>query len=94
MTHTFTFISTLLLAPLAALLCLTPSISAQDRKPVLVESKRIWDKAQEQLLHRPDPLSGPVVLLLPRRASRHAGDNGKVRVLHSPDGASGGPRRR
>ncbi len=39
-------LTTFLLAPLAALLCLTPCVSAEDRKPVLIESKRIRDKAQ------------------------------------------------
>jgi hypothetical protein len=39
-------LTTLLLAPLAATLCLTLSVFAEDHKPVLVESKRIWDKAQ------------------------------------------------
>ena len=44
MKHTLTLLTALLLAPMATLLCFPSSVSADDQKPVLVESKRIWDK--------------------------------------------------
>ena len=46
MKHTGSLIRSLWPVPLAALLCLAASVSADDRKTVLVESKRIWDKGQ------------------------------------------------
>ena len=85
MTHTFTFITTLLLAPLATLLCLAPSVSAQDRKPVLVESKRIWDRAKNNSFTDLTRFRDQWFCCF-REGIAHAGDDGKVRVLYSPDG--------
>ena len=85
MTHTFTFITTGLLTPLAALLCLAPSVSAQDRKPILVESKRIWDRAKNNSFTDLTRFRDQWFCCF-REGIAHAGDDGKVRVLHSPDG--------
>jgi len=35
----------LLFARFTALVCLAPSISAEESKPILIKSKRIWNKA-------------------------------------------------
>ena len=85
MKHSLTFSTTLLLTPLAVLLCLAPSVSAQDRKPVLVESKRIWDKAKNNSFTDLTRFRGQWFCCF-REGIAHAGDDGKVRVLHSPDG--------
>lgn len=71
---------------LTALLCLASFASADDRKPVLVESKRIWDQAPNNsftdLIRYRDQW-----FCCFREGIEHAGDDGQVRVLHSPDGA-------
>ena len=78
-------LTTLLLAPLAALLCLTPSVSAQDHKPVLIESKRIWDKAQYNSFTDLTRFRDQWFCCF-REGIAHTADIGKVRVLRSLDG--------
>jgi hypothetical protein len=73
------------LAILAALLCLASFVSADDRKPVLVESKRIWDKAQYNSFTDLTRFRDQWFCCF-REGIGHYGDDGKVRVLHSPDG--------
>lgn len=80
-------LTTLLLAPLAATLCLTLSVSAEDRKPVLVESKRIWDKAQYNSFTDLTRFRDQWFCCF-REGIAHTADIGKVRVLRSFDGVA------
>ena len=73
--------------PFAALLSLASFVSAEDRKPVLVESKRIWDMAPNNSFTDLTRYRDQWFCCF-REGIGHAGDNGKVRVLHSSDGVA------
>jgi hypothetical protein len=82
-----THLTALLLAPLAALLCLAPNASAEDRKLALIESKRIWDKAPDNSFTDLTRLREQWFCSF-REGISHTADIGEVRVLRSPDGVA------
>ena len=80
-------LTALLQARLAALLCLTSSVSAQDRRPRLIESKRIWDKARYNSFTNLNRFRYEWFCCF-LEGIAHTADIGKVRVLRSPDGVT------
>jgi hypothetical protein len=75
------------LAALTALLCLPPRASAEKRNPVLVESKRIWDKAPYNSFTDLIRFQNQWFCCF-REGIAHTADIGKIRVLRSPDGVA------
>ena len=74
------------LSTLAILYFLSTPAPAEERKPVLIESKRIWDQARDNSFTDLTRFKGRWFCCF-REGIQHAGDDGKIRVLQSDDGS-------
>ncbi len=73
----------------AWLLCLSAAGSAFAGAPELVLAQKIWDRADYNSFTDLTRFQGKWVCVF-REGKKHAGDNGAVRILVSPDGKSWG----